>query len=332
MICRDLRKQDLMACLEIAPAHIGDELVGRAHAIRAWGTMIQSPSFKAAVIEADPPIAGHRVVGFGSAVFVSRAFAEDEISNPRPGLNSRIIASIHSGWPVILSDAAIRSANTNEGLDSVILFPTFRNSILSEEEISEVHMLGSLRFLDRHAGYRINQLITEAIYEGQLEYFAASRAWRIVTFDDFYSRQPGTRWNSGRGLAVVTRQEAHAVMGSIVHPVFQYREPVLSLRDTDQQLLIAALSGMTNQELSQQLRISLPAVKKRWNSVFERTFGARPDLFPSLGETYDDSKRGEQKRHRVLAYVGSHPEELRPIERASRATAKSRGKHNTAAV
>jgi len=66
------------------------------------------------------------------------------------------------------------------------------------------------------------------------------------------------------------------------------------------------------------LGLSLTGVKKRWISVFERTIDVRPDLFPGLDRLYldgnDGQKRGRQKRHHVLTYVRSHPEELRPFE------------------
>jgi hypothetical protein len=40
-----------------------------------------------------------------------------------------------------------------------------------------------------------------------------------------------------------------------------------------------------------------------------------PDL---VRDAVDHEGRGAQKRHRVLAYVRSHPEELRPFDWATR--------------
>jgi len=105
-----------------------------------------------------------------------------------------------------------------------------------------------------------------------------------------------------------------AVTGSFINPLFHYREPVLRLREADQRLLLAALGGLTDEELSRKLRLTLPAVKKRWISLFERTVHARPDLFPEVDHREDGAKRSRQKRHHVLAYMRSHPEELRPFE------------------
>jgi hypothetical protein len=81
MFRRAFREEDLSACLAISPRHGGAELGGKDLALNAWGTLIRC-SFRAAVVEANPPIVGNRIVGFGSSVFVTRAFADQECSNP----------------------------------------------------------------------------------------------------------------------------------------------------------------------------------------------------------------------------------------------------------
>jgi hypothetical protein len=140
MIWRGLRDEDLTACLSVDPARIGTELVGYGRAIDAWKELMGSCSFQSAVIEADPPIAGHRIVAFGASAFVSRAFAGEEISNPRPGLNARIIASVAGHKSVVLNQAQLRSANTEEGLDLVVLCPKWRKGILTTGQIAEAQM------------------------------------------------------------------------------------------------------------------------------------------------------------------------------------------------
>jgi hypothetical protein len=84
--------------------------------------------------------------------------------------------------------------------------------------------------------------------------------------------------------------------------------------DADQELLLAALEGLTDEELCAKLSLSLTAIKKRWISIFERTIHTHPDLFPAVDRQNNGQKRSRQKRHHVLAYMRAHPEELRPIE------------------
>ena len=110
---------------------------------------------------------------------------------------------------------------------------------------------------------------------------------------------------------VVTRESALAAPYSVAAKMYRYRPPTLRLRPAEQQLLAAALAGKTDAELSADLSLSIEAIKKRWLSIFDRVDEFKPDIVaPS---DVDSDGRGPQKRHRVVAYVRSHPEELRPF-------------------
>jgi len=308
---RDLRDEDLLECLLINRGRIGEELVGRTRAIEIWRGLVSSRCFSSTVIEAAWPPGGHRIVGFGSAVFVSRAFALAELSDPSPGVNSRIIASIDSGCSVVLSEAQLRFGNTRDGLDMVILFSSWRQNVLSPEGVSEVSSTMSSRFLERHLGYRFHRLMLETVGAAEAAHNEAMHMWRLVRKFDGPDQVTRSLW-------VITQEEALSMTGSVGNLLFHPKEPpVFRLRDADQQLLLAAMSGLTDEELSSKLGLSLTGIKKRWISIFERTIDVRPDLFPRLGGldlNVNDQKRGRQKRHHVLAYVRSHPEELRPFE------------------
>lgn len=101
--------------------------------------------------------------------------------------------------------------------------------------------------------------------------------------------------------------------GSVVGPLFDYREPMLRLRYAEKQLLAEALKGGTDKELAASLNLSLPTVKKRWASLFDRVAEMCPVLLPNTETRESPESRGPQKRHRILAYVRAHPEELRPF-------------------
>jgi hypothetical protein len=83
----------LAACLEVQPAHLGDELTGPEIAHQVWREMLTDPAMVTAVFECEPPIEGRRIVGFGAAVFVRAEFAEAELAVPRPYINARVIES-----------------------------------------------------------------------------------------------------------------------------------------------------------------------------------------------------------------------------------------------
>jgi len=314
MFWRALREEDLTACLDIDARHGGYELVGNDRAIEGWRTMMRSCAFQSAVIESDLAIGGHRIVGFGAAAFVSRAFADRELSNPRPGLNARVIASVASGESVVLDETQLRQANTQGDLDLVVLYGQWRNDVLNAEQVLEAQTVLIAAFLEKHRGFRLHRILMEVVSEAEKSFYLdPGGIFRMVSeFPEFYAQHPSTEWNRDRCLAVVTRQEAFQVTGHITGMLFQHREPALGLSDADRRLLEAALSGLTDEELAGRLQIRLPSVKKRWRSIIERV-SARADLFPGIWNGVDEGSRGRQKRHYVLAYVREHPEELRPF-------------------
>jgi len=301
MYWRPICEADLSECLEIQPACIGDQIVGRSAALRVWKFFLDNPSFFANVIESERPIARHRIVACGLGVFVAESFADDEIKNPRPGLNSRIIAAVASGEPVVLSRAEIASGNAGDGIDFVNMYGTWRDGIMNDDQLAEVHALLGTSFVEHFMGYRFKRVLKEAIGDSRIALARATGTYRLVA--EFQE--------SENALFVVTRESAMAAPYSVAAKMYRYQAPVLRLRPAEQTLLTAALGGKTDAELSADLGVSIEAIKKRWISIFERVDQFKPDILSSI-DAFTDS-RGPQKRHRVVAYIRSHPEELRPF-------------------
>jgi len=275
--------------------------VSRSTALRVWKSLLDNPAFQGTVIESEVPIAGHKIVACGMGVFVPGAFADREIRNPQPGLNSRIIAGLASGEPVVLSRAEIGEGNAGDGLDFVNMYGTWRDGIMSPDQLAEVHALLGTSFVEHFAGYRFNRVLKEAIGDSRIALARATGTYRLLA--EFPE--------SESALAVVTRESALTAPYSAGATIYRYRAPVLRLRPAEQELLAAALSGKTDAELSEALGLSVEATKKRWLSIFERVEHFKHGI---LNPTEVESEgRGPQKRHRVVAYIRSHPEELRPF-------------------
>lgn len=298
---RPISESDLSTCLEIQPACLGDQIVGRPAALRVWKSLLDSPAFHANVIEADRQVAGHKIVACGMGVFVRSAFVDDEIRNPQPGLNSRIIAATASAESVVLNRAQIGAGNAGEGLDFVNMYGSWREGILNANQLAEVQALLGTSFVEHFAGYRFNRVLKEAIGPSNIALARATGTYRLVA--EFKS--------SDSALVVVTPQSVVAAPYSVAAKMYRYQEPVLRLSPAEQNLLAAALSGKTDAELSAVLGLSIEAIKKRWMSIFDRVDEFKADILTRTDE--DSDGRGPQKRHRVVAYVRNHPEELRPF-------------------
>jgi hypothetical protein len=310
MSYRPIRAAELEECLSINPKGMGHELVGRARAVAAWRSLLKARSFQAVVIVSDEPIKGHRIVGFAASVFVSAAFAEREIADPKPGLNARLISIIASGQPVVLTAKQLGSENAQGCLHLIVLQPCSVLDVLTQGQCLDVLRQASLATLSCHDGYQVRRVFMEATSAAEIGYSKSFPIWKIQsTHEDFHRHNPGNSWNRDRALMAIDFADGLSFVVKGGH----HREPVLGLRNSDQELLAAALKGSTDVELSEELGLKLATLKKRWAAVFNRVATAKPDLLPELDDNLDRQARGRQKKHRLLAYVREHPEELRPF-------------------
>jgi hypothetical protein len=301
MYWRAISESDLSECLDIQPACLGDQIVDRRTALRVWSSLLSHPAFQANVIEADRPIAGHHIVACGMGVFVAKAFADREIKHPSAGINSRIIAGLASGDSVVLNRNQIAAGNAGDGLDFVNMYGTCREGILNAAQLAEAQALLGSSFVEHFAGYRFNRVLKEAVGRSGIALARATGTYRMVA--EFPQ--------AGSALAVATPESVSTAPYSVAARLYRYKPPVLRLSPAEQRLLLAALAGKTDAELSTDLGLSIEAIKKRWMSIFERVEQFKPGILrPSDAES---EGRGPQKRHRVVAYIRTHPEELRPF-------------------
>jgi DNA-binding CsgD family transcriptional regulator len=119
-------------------------------------------------------------------------------------------------------------------------------------------------------------------------------------------------------LVGISREVAFARWGSWMSTLFVWSPPKAGFSPSEQRLMLAALDGRTDEELATELAVSPSTVKNTWRSIFARAGRRLPDILPNgtpfteidLGA---DTRRGKEKRARLLAYVRDHPEEVRPF-------------------
>lgn len=296
---RPATSRDIEPSLSIRPKYLGGGLIGAGAAAQCWKQLACKPFFASAVLESQPAIRGHTQIGFGSSILVSDEFVDSEIAHPKPDINSRFFAALHSGRPVLSSRDEVARANTGSGVNVLILGGFWRDDILSPLERREVQGMLAQSFTEWHAGFRIRTILQETAEEPETEFMRHSPEYRpIVEFPE-----------ARRVVFMMSQESVQDIPASLGSFLFHFREPMLRLRETDQQLLSAALKGATDWELSLELGIAFSAVKARWRSTFARVAEVRPDLV--VDDAWHEG-RGSQKRHRVLAYLRNHPEELRP--------------------
>lgn len=308
---RKTRTSDLPDCMALHPAKNGAEVVGPERALKAWRQLFEmTHATRSAVVERQGKHQAE-IVGFGFATFVKKSFAEAEVRNPRPGLNSRIIQSVVDGKPVIATYEEVRDANTRADLEQVILDTSWKDGHLDSAQVDEVRILLGLAYMELYAGYRFSRILSEMVDERDLWHVRGQQSFEVLDrFEAYRHANPETNWNPERVILAATlesmRTDPHSVAAGLFH---HHLQPQFAFARGEQQLLEAALEGADDAAASKSLFVTLPAIKRRWANIFERVAAIRPDLCPPDG----NGTRGTQKRQRILTYLRSHPEELRPF-------------------
>src|SRR5690242_18688696 len=314
---RTMRAEDVPRCVEIiaqnplvAPRY-GDAL---ADLERVWRSLLGRLAFTAVVFE-ELQGDGLRLFGVGVSAFVDDQFVRDLKTPPLLWIGPELLRRITRGESPLLSDKSVIEANTRGGLN---LVGWDGATSLDDAERADILNFSFYAFVDLHRGFLVKELLGQA---DSAPHFQAMRNIGSSFYDpDLRAFVP---WVSGTAedgvtkphLIGSTREMALAGTWLSGSALFAYEPPRMCFTSSQQRLLTAALQGGTDEELSQRLEISLSAVRRCWLSIYERIVERAPDLIGQTVELDDDRAyaRGKGKKHRVLAYLREHPEELRPV-------------------
>jgi hypothetical protein len=316
-----MRPQDVPDCVEMIAAHpIVGPRYGSAisHLRPAWLRLLSSDGFcSTAIIEEVVEGARSRILGVGVSVVLSDDFLSEVKTPPffwmGPELAKRMARGDHS---VLLTQKQIREANSFGGLNLAIWqgFVRAEDSNRPEfwSELMEV-------FLDNHRGFLFKEIVIQGESPVHLEALGHTgglllgRDGRYGDFEGIGAQQLVREPH----IVGITREIALQQFGSWISSLFRYEPPRFGFTRSEQRLLLSALLGGTDEELSCLLNTSLSAVKKTWRSVYDRVAARSPELIPSNSQPDGDvSKRGRDKKRHLIAYLREHPEELRPVSRS----------------
>jgi hypothetical protein len=311
LTCRPVQEADLRNCLLIQPVRNGAERIGLNRALRAWKIILRNPDSSVSYLVEKAIAQTSEIVGFGMAVFVTSSFADSMLSNPQPGLNARIIESVDAGKSVIPSYRYLQTANADATLDHVVMYSSEKPERLSPNELGLVRNQLARAYMESFVGYRLRRMLYEITTAEELEKIKGYRGIRVVartTAPDL----PGipSLWKQERALCEATAETIVNDPASVaVRPFVERRLPVLDFSPSQKRLLLAALREAENAELAVALCRTPAAIKRTWSGIFEKCTQHIPALIP----TNKNLLRGQQKRHKVIAYIREHPEEIRPF-------------------
>ena len=137
-------------------------------------------------------------------------------------------------------------------------------------------------YLELFAGYRFARLITEFVDELDVSQREQGiDEFRVVDrFENFRLQNPKTSWNPERMLLEVTLDRIRAYPHSVGARLFMHHTPQFGFTRGEQELLELALEGGDDLAMAKSLFVTVPAIKRRWTTIFERVGGIQPDLCP----------------------------------------------------
>jgi len=259
------------------------------------------------------------IEAFGLSVFVTDAFIEQYLADPRPYVAEYLFEHMLDRRSPVLSPADVRRANSSTGLNVLVVHFGLRNPDMSDERTRRALRAGSAAFYFGHAGYRLNLLVDEVFGSQQALYMEAG-GFRLI--DDF--RQPPrselAAISSDRWPYLFALRKEWVTPGAVNEMTFLFHPmvPRLGLPASEQRVLTRALLNESDQEIADALAVTTDAVKKTWRRLYERVALIAPHALGTDDRTRGALGRSTEKRRHLLEYMRAHPEELRPFKKVGR--------------
>jgi DNA-binding CsgD family transcriptional regulator len=308
-----MRAKDVRECVAVVAGHPvnGPRYADALKDLRAvWLELLGRAALRAVVFE-DAQQSRTNIIGVGVSAFVSDEFLRSLKRPPFPWLGPDLTRRIARGDSPLLSDHAVRKANTEGGLNLVVWDGSVRAELIACVEVQNAVVSA---FIEQHRGFLLKELIAQPPTREALKVTLRSGAQLLTkkgVYIDWTAKSPhdAPEIPSYVGL---TREVALSRVGSWTGSLFVYQAPQCDFRPSEQRMLLAALRGGTDKELADELGISLATVKKHWLSIYRRVSTHLPSLFINRAAMQEEGERGREKKQHLIAYLREHPEELRP--------------------
>lgn len=311
---RQLRPDDLSTGIDLIAKHpeFGPQYAEQWDAVyQAWSSSLHKEAFVGKFFE---ELQNGRPVpmAVGIFVFVTDEFMLEAKQPPFFWFGPELAKRISSGASPLLSDKEVRRRNSTSGLN-LVPWPTGIGAADRHRPELTQEFLGV--FIRETSSFRIKEAIFQTPVAQDLHASLLTGAILVgkQSSGNDLSQQELQEIVSKPHLMYLTRELALARVGSWATSLFSYSDPQIGFARSEQRLLDAALRGLTDEELTVELQVSLSAIKKTWRSIYSRVEHAGLPILPALTESREDGDRGKGKRHRLLNYVREHPEELRPF-------------------
>lgn len=308
---RPMKREDVSTCVRLMASHRAfARQYGNSsdNLLRAWARLFGSEGFRGVVFE-EIGQTEVRMFGVGVLVFVTDEFIDEAKHAPHFWLGPVLAARIVNGKSPVLSDGDVRKLNSTSGLNVVPWPLGFRVEDVQRVEVSAL-AIGS--FIEQVRGYQLKEFLAQSPIEEETLAMMSAGCALVAGGMEVAGVDPKVlkKIIEQPYVTYLRRERALLSHGSWAGSMFMYEHPNIGFARSQQRLLIAALRGGTDEELAQELEISLSAVKKAWQSIYAKaeTSGIQSS------NSHKWAERGKERKRNLLDYVRAHPEELRPVD------------------
>lgn len=262
----------------------------------------------------EPP--SWKLAAFGISAFLTDRCVETQLADPLPYFGFHLLERAHRDMAMsgLLASREIAEANAGEGCN---LFPFVwlqRPNDFSTPAGAQLIAKGMHLLLDDHKGYNLKRMIKEGSREQEQPFLKGGmKRLKSCWIEKGEQREERILFGLTRGEA---RQDA---FGTGISLLFSYTRPRCGFTQKDQQVLQCAVDDLPDDEIAGQLNITPHGVNMRWRAIYARIQEDSDIAALILGNGWNHASENSrtdtpatQKRRRVVAYVRSHPEELRP--------------------
>jgi hypothetical protein len=310
---RFARQTDLATLESFISTHLRMPGEHREALPRLWQKLSADGRLRMTVID-DPELPEKDAVqAIAVSCFVHDAYFQEYLGDPRPGLASQVYERVLGGDSPVLTDREIRLANTGAGLHLVMLHFALRNPDLDDPQVQQLMVAVNAAFFFFYGGYRLRSAMQEVYGRQAAEYMQAG-GFHIVT--DFAGSFEGSKAPDERLHPYLLLLRKEQVQPSVVNPLsflFYPVPPRIHFTPAEQKVLELALLNQSDQDICDDLGVSLDTVKKTWRRIFQRAARIMPTVMAPDSSGDSGAFRGVEKRRHLLDYVRIHLEELRPF-------------------
>jgi len=312
---RDARSHDLLSSFPLLQRRLGIPEALRQRYLAFLEAALATGACVGLVVEDRDQPEGRRFGGLALTFCVADSLVAQIRHNSPPYLWRWLLERWEAGERPWLSREDARRAQLAQGVNILVLtwgVDAERYDEAAAAKLKETMAMAFQTEMTRHRVHRFFEEVFGGMERERFLFFGAEqwRDYREAPFSASLSQVEATAWPYVMGADLHAMRQDLGKIGTALGRQAHLGPPRYGFKDAEQAVMRLAARGLTDEEIAEQLGLSVPGVKKRWHGIYERVGSRDPGLLGGGDE--DEGRGGKQRRRKVVQLVLEHPEEFWP--------------------